>query len=882
MNFHKKVIISYFFLICIFSTSAFSFSDWKAFKTDHFTVYYKPAMRNKAVKVINSLEFYREKTEKLTGNSRKGTIIVLEDAGAVSNGYTDIINDRIHLYQFAPSGGDLAYSIDWLSSVGVHEYTHMLTNTNAGGLPKDLVSVFGNIFYPNAILPSWAMEGIAVYSESNTLPFSGRLNAGYFGAYLGTRVGESRFPSLLDASFSPFEYPLSMAPYIYGSGFFDYLSKKYGETKFSEFFSEYGKDIPIIDIDLATKRIFGKTFPQLWKDWQDQEEGAAAGTVIDGEKVTDKGWKIESPVISGGKLFFSHVYPVKTGVFKIYWLNDIFEKDLKSGEERVVVSSSISGGGDFVRSVGSDIKIKNNKLYYLESYTRPGYDNASLAGQGLSYILHEKDLLSGKDKALFNDDIRDFEIIDNGNILYSKDIKNGEGSKLILYDKDRAEMKEVLSSAYLIGHISEEKGRIIVSAKKEFENFSVYELDLDRGELKPLVHSPYYEGEAKIVGDKVYFSANYGGKMRIYAYDLAKQKIFSVVNGDYATGPCIDENNGDIYFIGLNSKGMNIYKKKEQPVEFDIPQNYFPVPPDFAYEEKDLKEGGYAENMTRLLPNLRLPFFYADSSGSIAGLYLRGSDAIGDISYLGIFAQDFSKNRVKTKFSLKTSYLAPVSASITYSDEDLKRVDVDLSLPIISRSSVGLDRIDMGLSASDFDDFTRKQLGPYFALGFGFPRTYLTASLWILAERKSWGSTLDRTGIYSLAGIKHLFWSNEIDLLAFGIHDPQNTSTVFPVIRGYQAALTDKKGAVVSASVSRILLSVRRGGVYDSFYIDDISGSLFTDNAFADSGVSQNSYGGEIHLEFKAFFNADFGLGYAVNKEKSGTAYFLTKLFLPY
>ena len=188
------------------------------------------------------------------------------------------------------------------------------TDTNVGGGPK-VSAVSDNIFSPNVWVPGWVLEGITVYSESRLFNYQGRLNDGKYDAYIGARVAENRFPSILDATFNPHEFNLE-GIYTYGGVFFNYLAQTYGEEKLTEFFTVHGSSWA--SLDKNTQTVFGKTFPQLWADWQAYEMGRFKDYFIDGQRVTTDGWYISNPLITAGdqgepQLFYQRYDVTKTG-----------------------------------------------------------------------------------------------------------------------------------------------------------------------------------------------------------------------------------------------------------------------------------------------------------------------------------------------------------------------------------------------------------------------------------------------------------------------------------------------------------------------------------------------------------------------------------------
>ena len=87
----------------------------------------------------------------------------------------------------APSSGSVLQDYrDWVRQLVQHEYTHILHLDHVGGVPAAFNRIFGKLWIPNGLLPSFFVEGTAVLNESEGDAASGR-NAG--GSNIGFGIG---------------------------------------------------------------------------------------------------------------------------------------------------------------------------------------------------------------------------------------------------------------------------------------------------------------------------------------------------------------------------------------------------------------------------------------------------------------------------------------------------------------------------------------------------------------------------------------------------------------------------------------------------------------------------------------------------------------------
>ncbi|MBU0568134.1 hypothetical protein KJ693_01920, partial [bacterium] len=829
-------------------------------KTPDFTCFYPKGYRWEAEQALSNLEYYRRDVARLTGNREIGNLpLVIEDVGMMINGFADPIFKNIHLFTHPPhSGMSLGITENWYREVGVHEYTHIAHLTETSGFPGALTRFFGSTFQPNLYSPGWIMEGITVFSESQASPYEGRLNDGFFDAVVRAKVSEGEFPSIHKATYSPLEFPYS-GIYLYGGEFFKYLAKEYGQAKFSKFFRAMGAStlalpplgplFPGIGLDRAAKKTFGKSFPLLWREWQNSLD--ASWWKIDGEQLTKNGWWVSSPILSGQKIYYIRFYPRKTGAFERFYFEEIVERDLNTGEEKVVVSSTseIIGGLDKA----------GDKLYYAVMEAKKGYANSALLGFGAYAILHERDLVRGKDRIVFEDEMRDFALVEEGRIVYARDKAHSFGSELWLWQDGK---KELLASLdYLISEIiSLREGRVALVARPDWQNWNIYLLDLSTKELRPIVETPFGELAISNSGEKLFFSANYEGEYAVYAYDLEGENFSKLTRTGFATSPLFDRENNDLYFVGLTSLGFDLYRKKLEGFDefriMDYPKSRSPLFPELRVEK-----GGRLDHLKTLLPKVHLVY----PTKGAAGILLVGQDAVGENIYWLDFYQE--EGDQEGSFSWTSTHFAPSIFSFDYKLEE--EMGISWMYPLRIRLSSPLSVL-AGLGLREFDGFERKEVNPSLRLALNFPKTRLGMSCDYFLEREGLGSTIDREAVEAEIFLERYIKDSQIGLELSGIYDPDEIEEQETSIRGYDRSIKGDKLAAVSLEYSRPLLKIRKGLWNPNLFFEDLCLTLFTEAAFSEE-ETQLSGGVELRQEagaFFSFFRFVPTLGISFNKEE--------------
>jgi len=877
----KKLVIL-LVLIFVFISINYPALSWETLKTDHFTVFLKHGYESQAREFLNALENYRPRVETLTRNSAYHVPIIIEDVGTSSNGATDPITNRIFLYTYPPSESNIGRTIqNWTSDVSIHEYTHLLHLTKVGGLMEAVKTLFGNYFMPNVYSFDWITEGITVYSESQLSPYQGRINDGYYTSYIAARVKDNRFPSILEAAYSPIEYPYGDGIYNYGGMFFDYLAKTYGEDKFARLFDYYGSSLPVFMLGTSASQVYGKSLPKLWKEWEQYESERFKDFHNEGEILTQKGDFTSNLIFYNDKLYYTRTNVEKTGAFNARSFTKIVQRDIVTKNEKCIVSTT--------SFFTTPIKIHDNWLYYAVAEIKPGYANTSYMTYGYYSIVHEKNLVTGEDHVCLKDGLRDFEILKDGSIIYSRDKKEGFGSEIIQYDRNTREKKKLFDIEFLVDRITVDEDRIIVSARKDWENYNLYELSLDKKQLTQIINSPRFEGFHSLYRDKLFFTANYGKVYSSYCYDLSSEKMYRLTQNGYSTYPAYDEKNMKLYYIGLNSYGLDIYVKDIEWNEFQIPDEPINVHPLFSLDENQIHKGGYFENLKTMIPNLHLPLFSIGANngeGNGLGVLLSGEDALGHFPYIAELLYDPNTKEPLYNVMLSTRILAPFTASISaYNFDEEKRLSLDMQYPFLMRLSPGLSNFSIGFSGNLFNDHTsiainRRELKPYLIAGFSFPLTELGLKFSVPLERKVMGSIINRNGVYGELDINQYIKKSEFRIKSLGIYDPDNTysfmnddreDNLFPVIRGYVHPLYKKIGVSFSADLTAPILSLRYGiFLLPYVFFEDLCTDIFFDASIPKDGKnSQASTGLELHLEtnLAMMIPMDIGVRFVINNE---------------
>jgi len=142
---------------------------WKQIDTDTARIIFPEGLDSAAQRVAAVVHFLASKNNSL-GSSLRKINIVLQNQTTIANGYVGLGPFRSEMMMTpSPNNFDLG-SIDWATSLAVHEYRHVQQfNSFRRGLSHVMYYLFGEeglALAINASVPDWFYEGDAVYNET--------------------------------------------------------------------------------------------------------------------------------------------------------------------------------------------------------------------------------------------------------------------------------------------------------------------------------------------------------------------------------------------------------------------------------------------------------------------------------------------------------------------------------------------------------------------------------------------------------------------------------------------------------------------------------------------------------------------------------------------
>jgi hypothetical protein len=262
-----------FVLLCLLGSLARAqiadpWKDWQSADSAHFRIHYRSEHRAQAERAAQAAErAYPRITKALNWEPRGRTEIVLFNEFDLPNGYsTPLPYNVIGVFLAPADDGQLLDNSDWLDLLITHEFTHTVHLDKVRGAPSVLQSIFGRVpwFFPNVFQPGWAIEGLAVYNESDPATGRGRLNGPMFEGWLRAQSAKG-FPSLAELNADGRTLPVSKM-YLYGAYFYDFLARRYGPDAIFKYVEQYSGNI-VPRLHTNPREITGKTLDDLWDEF---------------------------------------------------------------------------------------------------------------------------------------------------------------------------------------------------------------------------------------------------------------------------------------------------------------------------------------------------------------------------------------------------------------------------------------------------------------------------------------------------------------------------------------------------------------------------------------------------------------------------------------
>ncbi|MDH5632857.1 MAG: hypothetical protein OEZ10_07665 [Gammaproteobacteria bacterium] len=534
--------------------------EWKVLVTPHFKVHYHDGLEELAIKAARIAEDVHDRYSKILKWEPGGrTNMILTDEIGLSNGWsTPVPDNREAIYVTPPTEpNSLEDHGGWLETVITHEYIHTLHLDKASGFPKFMRYVIGRYpsffpfsVFPNAFQPSWVVEGLATYYETDRERGIGRGQSSYFGMMMRMEVLEG-IKSYRQANWYTVDWPTGTIPYLYGVHFFDFLAETKGKDAVVKMVEDYSDDGLAFRVNANMGAVFGKNINGVWRDFEaylkkrymPQIEGLQKSGLVEGQRLTAHGYDTGNARLLDGDLYYIRSDDMRRPALM----------KLGKGEQQASHLADVHFYATF------DIHPKVGILLAQPEFC----GNAQLF-----YDLYQVNPDSGRTRRLTScGQYHAASWHPDGERIAAARVHNGKSSLVLMNahgDKDSAETLWQASDDTVIGQLDwSPDGNLIVASVWRPENgwdleeFAVSDRTWKRiTKQQSIEMHPQYSADGK----SIIYSADYNDVYNIHSLDVASGKITTLTNVLGGAFSPVLADDGSLYFTGYHAGGQDIYR----------------------------------------------------------------------------------------------------------------------------------------------------------------------------------------------------------------------------------------------------------------------------------------------------------------------------------
>jgi len=198
--------------------------------------------------------------------------VVVDDANDSPNGLaTSFPYPYVEIRTAATDGADSGPTESWLRMVVTHELTHIVHIEQARGVYGFFRHVFGRspLLFPDALQPTWFIEGLAVREETRGTAF-GRGRHTFTKMLVDEAALSGELEKLDRATLGLDRWPLGNAPYLYGEEFLSFIENRFGPGSTRDLALAHGRSVhPFLD-EKTFADVLKRGLTPLWHEFSTQ------------------------------------------------------------------------------------------------------------------------------------------------------------------------------------------------------------------------------------------------------------------------------------------------------------------------------------------------------------------------------------------------------------------------------------------------------------------------------------------------------------------------------------------------------------------------------------------------------------------------------------
>ena len=656
---------------------------WQTLHSKHFSLHFHDGELQLAEKSLNIAEkVFQDLQSTLEWVPADKIEIILSDEFDGSNGFVIapfLPSLRITLYPTPPD--TISEIDDWLELLITHELTHALHLDKAAGKPLALRKIFGRhpLSFPNLLQPSWIIEGLATYMETDKQRGIGRGQSAIFDMMMRMEVKKG-IKTYQEVNMKTANWPSGQTRYLYGVHFFQFLESQYSKASIKRFIQNYSDNLLPFSLNENAILTYGKTMPALWHQFEEylykkflpQLSTIASKNIVEGTRLTSNGY------------YKSYIKPLDNGNLLFAQYDGVSRPALYINKPDISVTEKIAEARNEARFdyhpesgvLVSQIETYRNTNYFFDLFS------IDIATKSTKRMTRGERYRRGK----WSPDGEKIIALHNKNGLHTLALLNNDGRLIDLVWEG--------IDGEIVGDFnwSPDGEKLVASIKRGAYSWNIEEFSIANRTWQPLISSAKNEIQPRYSSDynKILYSANYNATYNIYEWDIKKQTIAKLSNVEGGAFNPIRNQKGDIFYIGYSGDGYDIYSiQQPQTIE-----NNIKIPPPKSKTKPIFKKVPYEKqdyaSFSKLKPTWWSPPIFAfDNVSSLVGTYFTGSDALNIHSYDSTLAFDVETNDVSAELNYTYDRWFPILqthlSSVSKEQKNTETFHFEFIAPLIQR-----------------------------------------------------------------------------------------------------------------------------------------------------------------------------------------------------
>jgi hypothetical protein len=318
--FLKKWIFFSAFLLCpLLSTAQVDPStSWSTLHDDHAIWIYDSRHKDLAYQYAkNFRRMFPALRDMFREFPDKTTFVILDQTDMPNGSATVFPYPLITIFPVIPlPNSPIGETDDSLYEILAHEYTHILNLNPVHGAMRPLSWIFGSIIRPNAYLPRWYSEGLAVYTESYFMPRGGRLRSQNFEGMVRAFTADNIWEKLRVDQLNDFQpdWLGGRRAYLLGGAIFHELVETQSTETIYTLNERYSRRVPYFlngpledSIQKSYKELLDSTYTHLAQTALAQIQTIQSAPVTTGEVIQHQGFENFFPLFSPDGQYLAYI-----------------------------------------------------------------------------------------------------------------------------------------------------------------------------------------------------------------------------------------------------------------------------------------------------------------------------------------------------------------------------------------------------------------------------------------------------------------------------------------------------------------------------------------------------------------------------------------------